>query len=294
LDRSFKAPGLSEIQCLTFNDPRVGRIIEIGPKEIPSMEARRMNTWMKPFALMAVLALGAAACEDGATDTDDFDDAGLRMDAALVAADGMFQDIAHMQGPAAWGGFGSGPQAMGIEIQGSTNFTRTVTFVPGPDYDPIETTEMHIVSDLTRQVSHNFWSADIVRHREMTVSGLYGEETERTWNGTATGDVFKSRHPEDEAVRTYDMESTATITEVIRALPRAENPWPISGTITRVIHVVRTEDGVTVKEKNLTTTITFNGTKDVTLVVKDGDTTEEFEIDLSERNVKKRFRRKNK
>ncbi len=253
-----------------------------------------MKTWMMPFALTAVLALGAGACEDGTTDTDDFDDEGLRVDAALVAADGMFQDIAHMQGPAVWGGIGFGPQAVGIEIQGSTSFSRTVTFVPGPDYHPTETREMHIVSDLTRQVGHTFWSADITRHREMTVSGLEGEETERTWNGTATGDVFKSRHPEGGAVRTYDMESTATITDVIRALPREENPWPISGTITRVIKAVRTEDGVTVKEKDVTTTITFNGTKDVTLVVEDGDTTEEFEIDLSERNVKKRFRRKNK
>jgi hypothetical protein len=257
------------------------------------MEAQTMKTWMRPFALVAFLALGAGACEDGTTDPNDFDDEGLRMDAALVAADGMFQDIAHMQSPSVWGGIGNGPQPVGIEIQGSINFTREVTFFPGPDYHPENTTHMTIESSLTRQVSHTFWSADITRTRNMTVSGLAGEETERIWNGTGTGDVFKSRHPEDGAVRTYDMESNATITDVVKALPRAENPWPISGTITRVISAVRTEDGETVNEKNVTTIITFNGTKDVTLLVMDGDTTEEFQVDLSERNVKKRFQRKN-
>jgi len=253
-----------------------------------------MKTWMRPFAMVAALALGAGACEDGATNTNDFDDEGLRMDAALVAADGMFQDIAHMQSPEVWRGIGGGPQPVGIEIQGSTKFTRTVEFVPGPGYDPMETTEMHIVSELEREVTHTFWSAEIERFRDMTVSGLYGEETERIWNGTGTGDVFKSRHPEEGAVRTYDMESSATITDVIRALPRAENPWPLSGTITRVIHVVRTEDGVIVAERDITTTITFNGTKDVKLVVKDGNTTEEFDIDLSLGNVRKQFQRKNR
>lgn len=252
-----------------------------------------MKTWMKPLALMAVLAIGAAGCEDGTTNTNDFDDEGLLADAALVAADGMFQDIAHMQSPGTWGGFGVGPEAGPIEIQGTRTFNRTVTFFPGPDYDPETTTHMQIVSDLTRQVTHTFWSADIVRHRDMTVSGLLGEETQRTWDGTATGDVFKSRHPEGGAVRTYDMESSAVITQVVRGIPRAQNPWPLSGMITRTIKAVRTKEGEEPVEKNITTKITFNGTQFVTLIVNDGTGDVEYDIDLAERNVKKRFQRKN-
>ena len=250
-----------------------------------------MKTWMKPFAMMAVWAVAAAGCEDG---TNDFDDEGLIADAALVAADGMFQDLAHMQSPTSWGGSSVGPEAVPIEIQGSRNFSKTVTFSPGDSYNPLLTESMHIVSDLTREVTHTFWSADIARHRDMTVTGLVGEETERTWNGSGTGDVLKSRHPEGGAVRTYDMESTATHTNVVRGVPRAENPWPLRGTITRMIHAVRTKDGEDPVEKNLTVTITFNGTQNVKMLVDDGTDVVEYDIDLAERNVKKRFQRKNR
>jgi hypothetical protein len=256
-----------------------------------------MKTWMKPFALMAVLALGAAACEDRTTDTSDFDDDGLIADAALVAADGMFQDLAHMQSPAVWGGIGSGPQPAGIEVQGSKSFSRTVTFVPGPDYDPANTTEILIVSDLEREVTHTFWSAEIKRHREMEISGLYGPETTRIWNGTATGEVFKSRHPEGGVVRTYDMESSAVITQVVRGVPRADNPWPLSGSITRIIEATRTKEGEEPIKKHIEVTITFDGDQYVKMLVDDltnDDLAVEYDIDLAERNVKKRFRRKNK
>jgi len=253
-----------------------------------------MKTWMKSLAMVALLALGAAACEDGTTDANSFDDAGLIADAALVAADGMFQDLAHMQSPGTWGGAAAATAPEGIEIQGSTNFTRTVTFFPENSYDPITTTHMEIVSDLTRQVTHTFWSADIIRHREMTVSGLEGDETQRTWDGTATGDVSKSRHPEGSVIRTYDMESTAVISQVVRALPRVDNPWPLSGTITRTIHVLRTAEGEDPVERNITTTITFNSTQNVFMYVDDGSGPVEYAIDLSEKNVKRRFQRKNK
>jgi hypothetical protein len=253
-----------------------------------------MKTWMKPFALVAVLALGAAACEDGTTDTNGFDEGGLIADAALIAADGMFQDLAHMQSPATWAGIGFGPEAGPIEIQGSRTFSRTVTFFPEDSYDPVTTTHMHIVSDLEREVTHTFWSAEIERHRDMTVSGLAGEETQRTWDGTGTGKVFKSRHPEGGAVRTYDMESSALITQVVRAIPRAENPWPLSGTITRTIKAVRTKEGEDPVERNLTVTITFNGTQFVKMLVddlSDADGPVEYDIDLAQRNVNRRFQR---
>ena len=194
-----------------FNVPWGECILEIGPQETLSTEDRPMKTWMKPFAVVAVLALGATACEDGSTNTNDFDDDGLVADAALIAADGMFQDLAHMASPGDWGGMGAGPEAVGIEIQGSRTFNRTVTFFPENSYHPLTTTHMQIVTDLTRQVTHTFWSADITRHRDMMVTGMGGEETSRVWDGTGTGTVSKSRHPDGGSVRTYDMQSTATI-----------------------------------------------------------------------------------
>ncbi len=252
-----------------------------------------MRMWMRPFAFTAVLALGVAACEDGTTDTNAFDDAGLLADAALVAADGMFQDLAHMQSPTTWTGQGSAPEAAGIEIQGSRSFSKTVTFFDGDGfeqdrYDPETTASMHVVAHLTREVTHTFWSAEIERHRDMTVTGLEFTETERTWNGTSSGEIEKSRHPEGGVVRTYDMTSAAVITAVVRGVPRADNPYPKSGTITRTIHAVRTIDGVE-EVRDVVVTITFDGDNTATMTV-DG---ESWEIDLNDRNVRRRFGRGN-
>jgi hypothetical protein len=254
------------------------------------MEEPVMRMWMRPFAFVSVLALGAAACEDG---TGAFDEAALRADAALVAADGMFQDLAHMQSPTTWAGIGFAPEAVGIEIQGSRTFSKTVTFFNAaneeqPSYHPEETARMHVVADLTRVAAHSFWSAEITRHRDMNVTGLEGPETERTWNGDSNGEVDKSRHPEGGTVRSYDMTSSAVITNVMRGVPRADNPYPKSGTITRTIHAVRTVDGVE-EVRDVVATITFDGDNTATMTV-DG---ESWEINLDDRGVKRGFGRNN-
>ncbi len=250
-----------------------------------------MKMWMKPFTLAAVLALGTAACEDGATDTNAFDESALRADAALVAADGMFQDLAHMQGPTTWAGIGFAPEAVGIEIQGSRSFSKAVTFYDAAgkeqsSFHPETTAKMHILSHLTREVNHTFWSADIERSRDMIVTGLEGVETERSWNGTSNGDVERSRHPEGGAVRSYDMTSSAVITGVVRGVPRVDHPYPLLGSITRTIHAVITIDGVE-EVRDIVVTITFDGDNTATMTV-DG---ESWQINLDDRNVKRRFPR---
>jgi hypothetical protein len=257
------------------------------------MEEPMMRTGMKALAFTAFFALAAAACEDGATDNNALDDAALRADAALVAADAMFQDLAHMESPAVWAGTGFAPEASGIEFEGSKTFSRTVTFFDGADeeqsrYDPESTARMHIVADLTREVTHTFWSAEIEGHREMDVTGLEGPETERTWNGTTSGSVKRSRHPEGGTVRYYDMTNSGVITDVVRGVPRADNPYPKSGTITRTIHAEITVDGE--KEvRDIVATITFDGDNTATITV-DG---ESWEINLDDRNVNRRFQRGN-
>ncbi len=252
-----------------------------------------MRMWMTRVSMVGVLAFGFAACEDGSTNSNAFDDAALRADVALVAADAMFQDLAHMESATVWAGTGFAPEASGIEIQGSKSFSRTISFFDAgggeqSSYDPLATASLHIVSHLTREVTHTFWSAKIERHRDMMVTGLEGEETQRTWNGTGTGDVEKSRHPEGGAERSYDMTSSAVISEVVRGVPRSENPYPLSGTITRTIHAVITVDGVE-EVRDIVAVITFDGDNTATMTV-DGDS---WEIDLDEKGATHRFQRKN-
>lgn len=252
-----------------------------------------MRMWMRPFAFSAILALGITACDEGTTDPTAFDFDALNADVALVAADGMFQDLAHMQGPTVWGGIGPGPEVAAIEFEGSRSFSKTVTFFDADGneqsrYDPLTTASMRIETELEREVSHTFWSADIHRTRDMTVSGMEGVEAERTWNGDGEGEVSKSRHPEGGAEREYEMTSSAVIDNVVRGVPHATYPYPKSGSITRTIHAKITVDGVT-EVRDIVATITFDG--DNTAIMKVGDDT--WEVNLDDRGVKNRFQRTN-
>jgi hypothetical protein len=122
--------------------------------------------------------------------------------------------------------------------------------------------------------------ADTVnRDRNLTVSGLAGTETSRTWNGVGTRDDGGYRTIND-VKRTYHTNDNVTISNVVVNLPRSSNPWPISGTITRQISGT---GGVTKADVSKsfavsrTVTITFNGTENATVTVG-GNT---YTLDLS-------------
>jgi hypothetical protein len=199
-----------------------------------------------------------------------------------------------MQTPATLAGLGNGPSAAAnIEIEGTRSFSKTVTFFDADGneqsaYDENTTASMRVESELERDVTHTFWTASVERERDVIVTGLEGAEATRTWNGTTAADVYRSRHPDGGTERIYDMESTGVISAVVRGVPRKDNPYPISGSITRNITAVITKDGST-ETKVMETVITFDGDNLVTMTVNG----ELFEIDLNDRGVKKRFRKKN-
>jgi hypothetical protein len=247
-----------------------------------------MKNWIRILTLGSIVVLGAAACDDTGTAPDLIDDEALRADVALVASDGLFNDLAVMLDPFTLSLVGSGPEFSPTDGSGSYSFTRNVTFfeddVAKDSYDPLLTDSIHVEWEFEREAEHTFWSAEIERSRDMMVTGLEGEETQRTWNGEAEADIFRSRH-KDEVTRTYDMEMEATHTDVVKGVPRIDNPWPLGGTITRHVHVIVMEGDEVIGERDVKATVTFNGTQFVILDV-DG---EEFEIDLSQRGVKGRM-----
>ena len=122
--------------------------------------------------------------------------------------------------------------------------------------------------------------ADTVsRDRNLTVSGLAGAETSRTWNGTGTRDDHGERDFTD-AKRNYHTTDNVTVSNVVVNLPRSSNPWPISGTITRQISGTAsvTKAGVSKSfSVTRTVTITFNGTQYATVTVG----TNTYTLDLS-------------
>ncbi len=236
------------------------------------------------LALLSTFAL--AACND-ANGPSELDQA-IDEDVALVAADAVLEDLQQM-----YVSLGS-QAASGVSFDVPRDFSRTVSFFdaagdPQDAYNPLTTASIRILIEMSGAVERDGWTATIARSRDVTVSGLEGEETERTWNGTSSTEVTRSQHSDENGEsRTYDMSGVGTIEGVVRGVPRAENPWPLSGTITRLITVVITNgpNGDVTRER--TVVVTFNGSQFATLTVNG----EEFELDLaalqSDRAVRRR------
>lgn len=282
-----------------------------------------MKTWIGRLAPLAFLVLAMSACQDGIITGDAaVDEEAIRAEAALVAADAMFRDLSLAGDPglqgfgfggaghggwaSAWGqtmpggpggpchskGPGKGFECPDLVREGFTH-SREVTFFDGDGnvqdaYDPLETAsiELHLATE--GSVEKTFWTATVERERTLVITGLEGEETAHTVNGTASGRTYRSRNPLEGTERSRDMTTTAEISDVVHAVPRQDNPYPLSGSITRHIQVVVMEDGEVVATREVTTVVTFDGTRYATLMV-DGET---YTIDLEKRGVKGRFGRK--
>ena len=233
------------------------------------------------------LALGLftlVACSD-TVGPDAFEDS-LTFDVAMIAADAAIDQLGDM-------GFLFGGGAVPAPTAESTRtVTRTATFYDAAgnehDRDPLTTASVHLVIESTHEFSRDSWSATGTRSRDLWITGLLGEETTRTVNGTGHGEVSRSKHTDADGTRTYDMSSTSVMDNVVHTVPRTGDAWPLSGTITRnmTINVVNGPDGDVTRTR--TVVITFNGTYLVTMTVGD----ETFEIDMSTRSDRHPFQRR--
>jgi hypothetical protein len=240
-------------------------------------------TRFKTVAWVSTLSLAVMACNDG-TEPDVVVDQ-LNFDVAMVAADGLLDDLNTITQLFP---FGSGPS-----LAPSFTHSRSVTFFDGAGnpqeaFDELTTASIQVVSEMSGEFSRETWSASISRSREMTITGLEGEETSRTANGSGSEEVKRSRHLDDGGIRSYEISGMSTIQDVVHGVPRADNPWPLSGTITRqmTVDVVNGPDGNRTVER--TATVTFNGTQFVTMTVNG----ESFEVDLATRSGNRPFQRR--
>ena len=225
-----------------------------------------------------------AACSDGLGPVDALEQS-VTEDLAMVAADAAVEDAQQMiltlGNPASRSS--TGPR---VEI------FRVVTFfdVQGVEqarFDPLTTAQINIITELSGEVVRDDWEAMITRSRDLTVSGLEGEETTRIWNGSGAGSVERSRHAGNDGERSYEMNSVSTVEDVIVGVPRSENPFPLSGTITRSITATFTNGDAT-ETRSRTAVLEFNGTQFATLTIGD----EVFEVDLTARDGRRPHRRR--
>jgi hypothetical protein len=232
----------------------------------------------------------------------------FNMDMALVAADAVLEDID------AWGSEFDFSIGLGFEAATSVNdkksskkfhpckpghhkigwsCTREVSFFNEAgnsqnDYDKLTTARVHAVTDISGDVSRERWSALVNRERDMTITGLAGENTHRTINGSGTVEVSKSKHLKNGTVREYDMTGSFTKTDVVMPVRGATPRYPISGTITRSMQATVINGKKGDREKSVVMTITFDGDSTANMVVNG----EEIEIDLTTRKGKNPLRKK--
>lgn len=244
---------------------------------------------MKHRVKSEALAFGLlvlAACSDTVGLESSFEDS-LTLDVAMIAADATideFGDLALLFG----GGAFLAPSAASPR---TVTYTATFYDADGNEQgtrDPLTTASIHLIVEGTHEFSRDSWSATGTRSRDLWITGLEGEETSRTVNGTGSGTVTRSQHTDLDGTRTYDMSSTSVIENVVHPVPRTDDAWPLSGTITRevTINIVNGPNGDVTKSR--TVVITFNGTNLATMTVG-GET---FEIDLSTRSGRRPFRRR--
>lgn len=242
----------------------------------------------------ALLLLGACGTELGAPDAEEQQ---ISLDVAYYAADATSDDIVLMTTEADATMLPTFRTQQGCERLGffrircpqrhfgdNINFTREVTF-----YDEFEeemeffhrdaTESINMVTSFEGTRSRENLTVTVSRDRDMTVSGLLGAETDRTWNGTGSSTANRTRLSDENGDREYDMTSTSTILNVVHAVPR-QGTWPLSGTITRNVTVVIVS-GEDTKTRTRTVVIEFDGTQFASITVNG----EIFTFDLETKTV---------
>ena len=250
-----------------------------------------MTTTQRTKRLRHALTLGAIAalwaCDDPGTAPDALDDEILARDVALLAADAAAEDLAAMAEPFFGGAFGVPGDSKMELVRSRTveHFDASGELQDG--YDPLTTAAIHLVLEVAGSTERMDMEMSLARSRDLWVTGLEGEETVRTANGSGIESRSRARMSDEYGDRSYAMSGTTQIQDVVHGVPRDQFPWPLSGTITRVVEVEKTGGPGGDRSFTRTVVITFNGESVVTMTV-DG---EPFELDLG-RTDRRRVRRR--
>ncbi len=161
-------------------------------------------------------------------------------------------------------------------LQGSTRITFFDESGAVQDaYDESLTASVQIQSEMEGTFDRGRFSGSMSRTRDLTVSGLAGEETVRIWSGTTHGSSTRTHTGGELAGEEISTTSTSTIEDLSLPLPENETgPWPLSGHITTEMSATGGRH-----EGEHTVAITFDGTQFATLTV-DGV---EMTVDLAAR-----------
>jgi hypothetical protein len=234
--------------------------------------------------LVVVSGLFVAACSDTGVPSEE--EAQVDLDVAAYAADAAVDDI-NLMHTEAGRIMGSAPFA--APAADELTITRTVTFFDADGnemdaYDALNTASVRIVAHLegsrSRTGPRGTLTVSINRDRDFTVSGLLGQETHRTWDGTGSTEENRVTTSDEFGERTYDMSATTEVDAVVIPVPKGSG-WPLSGTITRVVTVEVVSGLEDTRTRTRTVVIEFNGTQFVPITIN-GVT---YTLDLETRQI---------
>lgn len=242
--------------------------------------------------LFTALVAVTAACSDSTAPAGQVTDVMLTRDAASDAGDATAQDIGQMVGaevlvglPMASAPAGSAPAGCtwsaatgrftcpAITNADGLTLERSFAFYAGgvaqQSYDAAATDSINFQAALSGSLTRAGRTAWINAARTMTVSGLAGAETQRSWSGTGTR-VDSAHVVSDGVARRTRIHSVDQISSVVFALPRSANPYPKSGTISHDITMTSVADngtGTRTRSATRHVVVTFNGTQFASVMV---------------------------
>jgi hypothetical protein len=249
---------------------------------------------VRSFSLLLIpLALGlAVACSDDDT-TGPNDDPNVDADLAAAIGVATARDAALFTNPGfVTGSIGAGnefrlnnctfTQASGrfecpSETVGGLTLTRSYLFTGAngtvlTTFNPANVQGFNVRSHLTGPASLTSasWTGTVDWNGDFSVTGISPTSTSWTWNGTSSSSVTTSKITSGSDTRTYNLQWTTTVANVVVPYPLTAGGYPTSGTITRnvtVNFVGGDNDGESITR---TVTVTFNGTQTATLKIGTG------------------------
>jgi hypothetical protein len=157
-------------------------------------------------------------------------------------------------------------------------------------YDAAGTAAINFRSRVSGEIARARMSGTVDHQRDLTASGLAGDETTWTWNGTGSGTSHeegipgpppgRGRHGHGDGMGmgtgtgagtpvSIDITSSMAVSNVVVPYPVTDTSWPLSGTITQSMTATVTGGPHDGEVRERTAILTFNGTQYATLTVGD-------------------------
>ncbi|MGH7680312.1 MAG: hypothetical protein ACRENU_17720 [Gemmatimonadaceae bacterium] len=230
---------------------------------------------LRLYPLVVAAVLGLAACGDSLSSSQLLTDDELNTDLAASSGDAIALSLESMLGNEGTAGMtGASVQSDVAAANTSTlSFSRTRTCFDAnsaivANCTPLSSVRKiatHVAIDGSRSGSHETrdggtatWSGVVHRVGDDTLSRIFtgANETARSHTGTATGDDTTT-FSDGEKTRIASESVLDSVKAVTWNLPRSANPWPVSGSIKRIVSVeVVVTSGTQTQTRSATRTVT--------------------------------------